>query len=44
MHEWEDRKVTFFGKDWKVFGIPQEGIESMVPLKWNKKVTVERYE
>ena len=44
MHEWEDRKVTFFGKDWRVFGIPQEGIESMVPLKWNKKVTVERYE
>ena len=44
MHEWEDRKVTFFGKDWRVFGIPSEGIESMIPLKWNKKVTVERYE
>lgn len=43
-HDWEDRKVTFFGKDWRVFGSGQEGIESNIPLDWNKKVMVERYE
>lgn len=43
-HVWENRKVSFFGKDWKVFGIPTEGIEQNIPLDWNKKVTVERYE
>ena len=43
-HEWENCKVRFFGEDFKVFGIPTEGIESMIPLDWNKKVKVERYE
>ena len=43
-NEWEDRRVSFFGKDWHVFGIPQEGIEANIPLDWNKKVMVERYE
>lgn len=43
-HEWENKKVRFFGEDWRVFGIPLQGIESMIPLDWNKKVTVERYE
>lgn len=43
-HEWEDCRVSFFGQDWYVFGIPLEGIECDIPLAWNKKVTVERYE
>lgn len=43
-HEWEDCKVSFFGEDWHVFGIPLEGIECDIPLMWNKKVMVERYE
>lgn len=43
-HSWENRKVSFFGADWRAFGIPQEGIEALIPLGWNKKVTVERYE
>ena len=43
-HTWEDCKVSFFGEDWHVFGVPLEGIESIIPLAWNKKVTVERYE
>ena len=43
-HEWENRKVSFFGQDWKTFGIPLEGIECDIPLRWNKKVTVEKYE
>lgn len=42
-HEWEDRKVEFFGQTWHTFGIPLEGIECDIPLDWNKKVTVERY-
>ena len=43
-HTWQDRKVSFFGKDWHTFGIPTEGIEDNIPLDWNMKVTVERYE
>lgn len=44
LHDWEEKEVRFFGKRWKTVGIPLEGIESMVPLEWNKKVMVERYE
>lgn len=43
-HVWEDKCVEFFGKRWHVFGVPLEGIESMIPLSWNKKVMVERYD
>lgn len=44
-HEWTaGSKVSFFGEDWRVIGLPQEGIEELVPLSWNKKVRVERYE
>lgn len=41
---WEDREVRFFGERWRVFGIPLQGIDDLIPLSWNKKVTVERYE
>lgn len=41
---WMDKKVSFFGEDWHTFGILQEGIEANIPLEWNKKVLVERYE
>ena len=43
-HDWKEKEVRFFGKRWKTVGIPLEGIESMMPLEWNKKVMVERYE
>ena len=43
-HDWVDKKVHFFGQDFRTIGIPIEGIEEMIPLEWNKKVTVERYE
>lgn len=43
-HTWEDAIVEFFGKKWRAFGIPLEGIEDMVPTNWHKKVMVERYE
>ncbi|MCI5822560.1 MAG: hypothetical protein MR010_05975 [Lachnospiraceae bacterium] len=42
-HSWEDRTVEFFGEKWHTIGFPTEGIESMLPLDWNKKVMVERY-
>lgn len=40
---WEDQEVRFFGERWRVFGIPLQGIEHLIPLDWNKKVMVERY-
>ena len=43
-HDWEDCRVDFFGQSFRVFGPVQELIESLVPLDWNRKVKVERYE
>lgn len=44
-HEWTaGKKVSFFGEDWRIIGLPQEGIDHLIPLSWNKKVRVERYE
>lgn len=43
-HHWENAEVVFFGERWKTFGIPLQGIEELIPLDWNKKVMVERYE
>lgn len=43
-HVWENCRVSFFGKDFRVIGMPTEGIESLIPLSWNKKVTVEAIE
>ena len=42
-HDWENVRVDFFGKSWRTFGFPAEGIEHLIPLSWNKKVMVERY-
>ena len=42
-HSWIDTKVRFFGETWRTIGFPEEGIESLIPLSWNKKVQVERY-
>jgi hypothetical protein len=41
---WENQEVRFFGERWQVLGIPLEGIEHLIPLDWNKKVTVARFE
>lgn len=43
-HNWNDAKVVFFGKTYHQFGAISQGIESLIPLDWNKKVTVELYE
>ena len=41
---WENQYVEFFGRRWKVIGPETQGIDALIPLGWNKKVTVERYE
>lgn len=43
-HTWTDRKVSFFGKTFRTFGEVTEGIEDLIPLSWNKKIKVEKYE
>lgn len=43
-HEWENQYVEFFGERFHVFTLAVEGIENMIPLEWNKKYQVERYE
>ena len=43
-NNWENAEVYFFGEHWRTFGIPTEGIDHLIPLDWNKKVMVERYE
>lgn len=43
-HNWDNADVEFFGARWHTVGLPIEGIEENIPLDWNKKVTVERYE
>lgn len=39
---WDDGEVEFFNKRYKVIAQPMEGIEANIPLRWNKKVIVER--
>lgn len=43
-HVWENRRVRFFGQDWHTIAFSTEGIEELIPLRWNKKIQVERYE
>ena len=44
-HDWTaGKKVAFFGETWRIIAMPEEGIEKLIPLSWNKKVKVERYE
>ncbi len=42
-HDWTNCEVEFFGRTWRTFGFPTEGIEENIPLEWNKKVMVETY-
>lgn len=43
-HDWEDAEVRFFGARWRTFGISTMGIDHLIPLDWNRKVLVERYD
>ena len=42
-NDWENAKVRFWGKNYRTIGIPEEGMEENIPLKWNRKIKVERY-
>lgn len=45
-HVWEDTEVILpepFGGKYKTIGYPTAGIEANIPLRWNKKVKLERY-
>lgn len=42
-NDWLENTVTFFGKTFHCYA-ESEGIEANVPLAWNKKVLVERYD
>lgn len=46
-HDWRDTIVTLpepFAGKYHTVGVPTAGIEAMIPLRWNKKVLLERYE
>ena len=43
-HDWTDVEVSFFGQKFRTYGEPTQGMEHLIPLSWNKKVKVERYE
>lgn len=43
-HSWENARIDFFGQSFRAFGGVTQGIEAMIPLEWNKKVRVARYD
>ena len=43
-NDWNNARVEFLGEKWRTIGLPEEGIEGNIPLKWNRKIKVERYE
>ena len=43
-HEWYDSEVEFYGMKFRTVGLPIKGIDDLIPLSWNAKVTVARYE
>lgn len=46
-HDWTDTAVVLpdpFAGRYRTIGIPTAGIEANIPLRWNKKVRLERYE
>lgn len=45
-HVWEGNRVVLpepFAGTYRVIGIPTAGIEANIPLRWNKKVLIERW-
>lgn len=43
-NNWTNAVVEFMGEKWRTIGVPKEYLEYMLPLEWNKQITVERYE
>lgn len=42
--DWDNVTVEFFGQKFRTYGGVTEGIEAMIPGRWNRKVKVERFE
>lgn len=42
-NNWKDTEVIFWGDRYRTIGEPTQGIPENIPLRWNKKVKVERY-
>lgn len=42
-NDWTNRQVSFWGETFRTIGSPTQGIETLIPLDWNRKVRVERY-
>lgn len=40
-HDWQDKKVEFFGQIFRTVGYPIQGIEENIPLDWNMKIRAE---
>ncbi|MCM1172079.1 MAG: hypothetical protein NC393_08115 [Clostridium sp.] len=43
-NNWTDTEVILWGEHYKTIGNPVQGIDENMPLRWNKKVKVERCE
>lgn len=43
-HDWRDATVEFFGEKFQTFGNVALGISDLIPLDWNGKIQVARYE
>ena len=43
-NDWDDVTVEFFGRKFRTYGGVTQGIDALIPLRWNKKVKVERIE
>ena len=43
-HDWHNVTVEFWGQKFRTYGDVVQGIDDLIPLCWNKKVKVERYE
>lgn len=43
-HDWENKRVEFFGRTFRTIGAETQYIEKLVPLDWNKQIMVEDYE
>ena len=42
-HDWNDAKVEFFGQTFISENGEWQGIETLIPGDWNKKIVVRRY-
>lgn len=42
-HNWLDAQIEIFGETFRSFGPYEQGIEENIPLRWNKKIKVEKY-